>query len=246
MVAVHQNSVDCSNISMTQKYHIDCLVDQLLSPTRRYTRFGLGPIQEGQGLTIANNLRRALLDGVPGWGITSASLQGAKHEFMVLKGVRESVLEILLNLREVVLTNEFEVETKTLLGFLNKQGPCLVYAKDLVLPKGLTVVDPNQVIASISSDGQLAGEFRIEYGTKFNPKSFSSKTTPFLAIGGSFFPIKRVNYTIQKELNPITGEDNEYIFLELLTDNSIHPRRAILSAVDYLFDLFNPLKGYLV
>ena len=53
------------------------------------------------------------------------------------------------------------------------------------------------------------------------------------------------NYSLL-ELNPITGEDNEYIFLELLTDNSIHPRRAILSAVDYLFDLFNPLKGYLV
>lgn len=231
---------------MTQKYHIDCLVDQLLSPTRRYTRFGLGPIQEGQGLTIANNLRRALLDGVPGWGITSASLQGAKHEFMVLEGVRESVLEILLNLREVVLTHESESETKTLLGFVNKQGPSLVYAKDLILPKGLKVVDSNQVIASISSDGQLSGEFRIEYGTKFAPKSFSSKTTPFLAIGGSFFPIKRVNYTIQKELNPITGEDNEYIFLELLTDNSIHPRRAILGAVDYLFDLFNPLTGYTV
>ena len=150
MVVVHQNSVDCNKRSMTQKYHIDCLVDQLLSPTRRYTRFGLGPIQEGQGLTIANNLRRALLDGVPGWGITSASFQGAKHEFMVLEGVRESVLEILLNLREVVLTTEFDLETKPLLGFLNKQGPCLVYAKDLVLPKGLTVVDPNQVIASIS------------------------------------------------------------------------------------------------
>jgi len=231
---------------MTQKYHIDCLVDQLLSPTRRYTRFGLGPIQQGQGLTIANNLRRALLDGVPGWGITSVSLKGAKHEFMVLEGVRESVLEVLLNLREIVLTDEVEIESKKLLGFLNKQGPGLVYAKDLVLPKGLKAVDPNQVIASLSSDGQLAGEVHIEYGTKFNPKSFSSKTTPFLAIGGTFFPIKRVNYTIQKELNPITGEENEYIFLELLTDNSIHPRRAILSAVDYLFDLFSPLKGYLV
>ena len=231
---------------MTQKYHIDCLVDQLLSPTRRYTRFGLGPIQQGQGLTIANNLRRALLDGVPGWGITGVSLQGAKHEFIVLDGVRESILEILLNLRDIVLSNDLECESKPLLGFLNKQGPGFVYAKDLVLPKGLKVVDPNQVIASLSNDGQLTGKFHIEYGTKFNPKPVSSQTTPFLAIGGSFFPIKRVNYTIQKELNPITGEENEYIFLELLTDNSIHPRRAILSAVDYLFDLFKPLKGYLI
>lgn len=231
---------------MSQTYHIDCLVDQLLSPTRRYTRFGLGPIQEGQGLTLANNLRRALLDGVPGWGITGVSLQGAKHEFMVLNGVRESVLEILLNLREIVLTPECEIRNNNLLGVLHKQGPGFIYAKDLVLPKGLKVVDPDQKIATLNHDGHISAEFIIEYGTKFNPKSFSSKTSPFLAIGGSFFPIKRVNYTIQKELNPINGEESEYIFLELLTDNSIHPRYAIYNAVNYLMDLFSPLKSYLV
>ena len=81
---------------MAQDYQIDCLADNLLSPTRRYTRLGLGPFQKGQALTLANNIRRALLDGVPGWGITGASFQGAKHEFMVLEGIRESVLEILI------------------------------------------------------------------------------------------------------------------------------------------------------
>ena len=85
-------------------YSVECLVDRILSPCRRYTRFGIGPFESGHAMTVANNLRRGLLDGIPGWSVTAIRLKGARHEFSALSGVRESALEVLINLREGVLT----------------------------------------------------------------------------------------------------------------------------------------------
>ncbi len=227
---------------MQFNYIISCLSDKVLSPTRRFTRYGIGPLKEGQSLTVANTLRRTLLEGIPGWGITYVSLQGAKHEYTVLPGVRESALDLLLNLRETVLISQYQVKESLLSGFIEKQGPGYLYARDLILPDELAVIDPNQKIATLSNDGQISGKFVIEYGTKYSHKPIAPKTNTFFSTGATFFPVKRVSYSIKKEPDPVTGDISEYIFLEILTDNSLHPRNAISYAVNYLFELFHPLK----
>lgn len=142
---------------------LSCLESRLEENCSIYGRFLLGPFKVGQGTTIATALRRALLSELRGVAITSVSIRGAAHEYAPIDGVRESALEILLNLRQIVLTGEPSNELPAI-GHVSLHGPKVVRAKDLKLPAGLRCVDGDQYIATVSAAGVLCIKLLISAG----------------------------------------------------------------------------------
>jgi len=143
--------------------------------------FFLGPFHSGQSLTVANALRRTLLSELKGLAITSAEIQGAVHEYSILPGVRESVLDILLNLKEIVLKASKDSSVnfkKTQVAFIQVRGPGVVRAKDIKLPIGLQCVDPEQYIATLGEDGVLNIQLKIQQGKNYTIQKPSTFLRP--------------------------------------------------------------------
>lgn len=131
-----------------------------------YGCFYLGPFEPTQSLTIANTLRRTLLSEIYGLGIVSVEIDGATHEYSSLPGVRDSTLDILLNLKEIVLKKTIS-NFKPQIGYLRVRGPGVVRASHLRLPPFIQLVDPSQYIATLAENGVLNMKFVIQYGNKW-------------------------------------------------------------------------------
>nr|AOC61445.1 alpha subunit of RNA polymerase [Rhexinema sarcinoideum] len=167
---------------MTSYTFVSCIDSKVENLTKFYGRFQLGPFAPGQALTVANALRRSLLSQLSGLSITLFEIQGASNEYEVLPGVRESVLDILLNLKQIILTSEFEVLNPQV-GFLTVKGPGIVRSSDLKLPAFISVVDPHQYIATLSNSGRLTLKFLICSGKNYITfNSFSSQYKKWLVL----------------------------------------------------------------
>nr|YP_009105109.1 alpha subunit of RNA polymerase [Edaphochlorella mirabilis]AIT93773.1 alpha subunit of RNA polymerase [Edaphochlorella mirabilis] len=145
---------------------LSCIESKIENNRSFYGRFTLGPFDAGQGLTIATALRRTLLSELTGLGIIAVEIKGATHEYSALNGIRESVLDILLNLKQIVLSSEISLEEPQI-GFLKIQGPCVAKASDIKLPSFIHCVDPDQYIATLSYDGMLEIKFIICHGKNY-------------------------------------------------------------------------------
>jgi len=153
-----------------QNIFISCRESRIESPRSFYGSFSIGPFHSGQSLTIANALRRTLLSEIKGFAITSAQISGAAHEYAILPGVRESVLDILLNLKEIVLKTSSSAKnrlTKSQFATIQVRGGGVVRAKDIKLPIGLQCVDPEQYIATLSDAGELNIQLKIQQGKNY-------------------------------------------------------------------------------
>jgi len=128
-----------------------------------YGQFYIGPFFLGQGLTVANALRRTLLSELSSLAITSVQIQDVVHQYQIIQGLQESVFDFLLNLKEIVLKSNKFIQTPQI-GYLQIQGPCIIKAKDLLLPSLIQCVDPEQYIATLSEDGFLNIKFIIRQG----------------------------------------------------------------------------------
>jgi DNA-directed RNA polymerase alpha subunit len=131
-----------------------------------YGRFYIGPLEVGQGITLANALRRALLSELNGLAITTVEIEGVSHEYSTLTGVRESVLDILLNLKQIVLKAKKSVK-RAQTAYIYCQGPGVIRATDIILPSYIQCVDPEQYIATLSSDGILKMKLIIRQGKNY-------------------------------------------------------------------------------
>lgn len=136
------------------KFHITCIESRLNHPRNLYARFKIGPCEQTQTLTLANNLRRALLSELTGMAITAIKIHGIRHEYSAIEGVRESVLDIILNIKQVVLTSSYQIKSPHI-AYIHRKGPGTVTAGDLHLPPFMKCVDVNQTIATLANDGHL-------------------------------------------------------------------------------------------
>lgn len=236
-----------------------CCIESRVEDNRSfYGRFQLGPFDIGQGLTIANSLRRTLLSELQGLAIVAVEIEGAQHEYSTLSGVRESVLDILLNLKQVIFTSNFKIQEPQF-GYLQVQGPGIVKASDLKLPISIQCVDPDQYIADLSYDGSLNIKFFICQGKNY--LSFSNVSSEFqqatlskinkfqfvkssnlLMIDAIFMPINKVNYIVENYTSSRLGKSRERVIFEIWTNGSIHPRQAIHEAAKILVRLFSPFQ----
>jgi DNA-directed RNA polymerase subunit alpha len=222
------------------QFEIECIESKINGPRDHYDKFLLEPLEKGQGTTIGNALRRVLLADLEGTSIVSVRIAGVNHEFSTIAGIREDVLEILLNLKEITFKSE---NTDSLIGRLRVQGPAIVTAEHFKLPSDVTLVDPKQYIATICGNNILEMEFRIEKGRGYRlvEKGIDETSVDFLQVDSIFMPVKKVNYFVE-EVRYKQDLVQERLIMEVWTNGSITPKEAISQSALILTELFIPLK----
>jgi DNA-directed RNA polymerase subunit alpha len=215
---------------------IKCLKSEKIQSGACHGQFVINSLRSGQGITIGNPLRRVLLGDLGGVAISAVRIAGITHEFSTIPGVREDILEILLNLKGIVLKSKI---TDTQFGRLKIQGPSIVTADLIQLPSGLEVVNPNHYIATISTTNILEIEFKFEYGTgyKLSNQSFLDEDDNYLQLDAIFMPVQKVDFKIENVFDR-ANKISERLLLDIWTNGSLSPSEALESASQIIIDLF--------
>nr|UDH55947.1 RNA polymerase alpha subunit [Hoheria glabrata]UDH56029.1 RNA polymerase alpha subunit [Hoheria lyallii] len=212
-----------------------CVESRTDSKRLYYGRFILSPLMKGQADTIGIAMRRALLGEIEGTCITRAKSEKIPHEYSTIVGIQESVDEILMNLKEIVLRGNLY---GTRNAFICAKGPGYVTAQDIILPPSVEIVDNTQHIASLTEPIDLCIGLQIDrnrgYGIK-TPKNFHDGSYPIDAV---FMPVRNANHSIHCYGND--NEKQEILFLEIWTNGSLTPKEALHEASRNLIDLFIP------
>ncbi len=234
---------------------LTCIETYIDTEKNHYGCFIIEPLETGQGITLGNALRRTLLSDLTGFAITGVRINDLKHEFSIVEGLREDILEVLLNLKEIIFKSSFNLKEKNIpiktKGFLQIKGPIIVTAGMFKLPKNyFKILNPNQYICTIVDNSELYIEIDIENGKGYKltdeirkiekEQKFSHTKPSTLLIDAIFMPIKRVNYKI-KMIHDSKGNIKESLSLEVWTNGSISPRRSIQESLKILVKLFYPL-----
>nr|YP_010341381.1 RNA polymerase alpha subunit [Mukdenia acanthifolia]QKV45467.1 RNA polymerase alpha subunit [Mukdenia rossii]UNZ93582.1 RNA polymerase alpha subunit [Mukdenia acanthifolia]UNZ93667.1 RNA polymerase alpha subunit [Mukdenia acanthifolia]UNZ93752.1 RNA polymerase alpha subunit [Mukdenia rossii]UNZ93837.1 RNA polymerase alpha subunit [Mukdenia rossii] len=212
-----------------------CVESRADSKRLYYGRFILSPLMKGQADTIGIAMRRALLGEIEGTCITRAKSEKIPHEYSTIVGIQESVHEILMNLKEVVLRSN-------LYGTRNASicvsGPGYVTAQDIISPPSVEIVDNTQHIASLTEPIDLWIGLQIERNRGYRiktPNNFQDGSYPIDAV---FMPVRNANHSIHSYGNG--NEKQEILFLEIWTNGSLTPKEALHEASRNLIDLFIP------
>jgi DNA-directed RNA polymerase subunit alpha len=223
------------------QFQIECVESNTEKDQGQYGKFVLEPLERGQGTTLGNALRRVLLSNLEGTAITAVRIAGVNHEFATIEGVREDVLEILLNMKEIVLKS---YSSQPQIGRLLVQGPATVLAGQFDLPSEVEIVDPNQYVATLSEGATLEMEFRIEKGKGYRSVERvrdDATALDFLQIDAVFMPVRKVNYTVEDAR--VGGSlEKDRLIVEIWTNGSVTPQESLSQAASILVDLFVPLK----
>lgn len=204
----------------------------LRSKTSRYAKFVCEPLERGYGMTVGNALRRILISSIMGAAVTKVKIDGALHEFTSLPEVKEDVIEIVLNLKELRLKlHGHEPRVCT----IDVQGPATVTAADIAADAHVEVLNPDHHIATVSDNGRLRLELTVSPGRGYVPASEPSEDDPIgvIPIDSLFSPVVKVNYTIT---NARVGQRTDYdkLTLEVWTDGSVLPEDAVAYAAKIL------------
>jgi DNA-directed RNA polymerase subunit alpha len=223
------------------QFQVECVESLLEVDQSQYSRFVIEPLERSQGTTVGNALRRVLLSNLQGSAITAVRIAGATHEFSTIPGVREDVLDILLNMKEVVLKS---YSAQPQIGRLIVQGPAKVTSGHFELPSEVEVINPDQYVASVAEGNTLEMEFRIERGYGYRAVDRTrddASALDFMQIDAIFMPVRKVNYVIEDVM--MGGSlQKDRLMLDVWTNGSITPQQAMSEAATILVDLFNPLK----
>jgi len=221
-------------------FNVQCLQSTVNKPTNLYAKYSLGPFIKGQSTTIGNALRRVLLSNLQGLAIVGARITGINHEFSTISNVKEDVIDILLNLKQITLKGDIAEPT---LARLNIKGPTIITAKDLELASNILLVDPQQYIASLTGNGSLEMEILIARGQNYISSAKVDSIIPagFLAVDSIFMPVTQVNFFVETSRSNSSSE-LESLILEIWTNGSILPADALSSAAKILENTFGLLK----
>ena len=212
--------------------------------------FVIEPLDRGFGYTFGNSLRRVLLSSLEGAAVTSVKIEGVAHEFTTLKGVREDVTDIILNLKSLIclLHGESpEVEVR-----LEKKGPGVVKASDIEAPADLEILNPDLEIANLSDKGRLEITLTIGRGRGYVPAELNrgpEHTIGVIPVDSIFSPVRRVSYEVEAAR---VGQRTDYdkLTLDVSTDGSVSPRDSIAEAAEILirqlaiFTDLDKIEGY--
>jgi DNA-directed RNA polymerase subunit alpha len=206
--------------------------------TATYGKFFAEPFERGFGQTIGNSLRRILLSSLMGASIVAVRIKGILHEFSTIPGVTEDVADIILNLKEVRLRlNEGEQQTLR----IEAKGPGVVYAKDIVAPAAVEILNPDHKIATLSRDAKLDMEMLVKLGRGYVPAERNKEENApvdTIFIDAVFTPIQKVNFSVT---NARVGQRTDYdrLSFEVHTDGSVKPDDAMAYAAKILQDQFS-------
>ena len=218
---------------------------QRMSPTQ--ARVVMEPFERGYGHTLGNALRRILLSSMPGFAVTEVKIAGVLHEYSSIDGVQEDVVEILLNLKGLVL--KLHNSSEAVLT-LKKEGAGVVTAGDIILGSDTEVVNPSHVIAHLTAGGKLDMEIKVEQGRGY--VSAISRQVPgetrsvgHIALDASFSPVSRVSYAVESA-RVEQRTDLDKLVMDIETNGAIDPEEAIRYAARILveqFSVFAALEG---
>ena len=217
---------------------IQCLQSKTQEVNTLFSRFVIGPLKKGQGLTVGNALRRVLLSDIQGLAIAGVRIADVNHEFSTIPDVKEDVIDILLNLKQIVLKGNIVESSLSRLAY---HGPGIITAKDIELPGEITLVEPNQYIASVNTNKTIEMEFLLKNGEGYTMSNSSNQVPEgFLAIDAVYMPVKKVNFFIETSSNNIaTGLES--LILEVYTNGSITPTEAVSAASEIIQTIFGSL-----
>lgn len=214
-----------------------------LEKSENYTKFSLSPLEQGYGNTLGNGLRRVLLTSLPGTAITNARISGVKHQFTTLKGMKEDIVEFLLNLKKVRFEYEGDDSVK---ASISAKGPGEVKAGDIEADATVKVANPDLVLAVLNKDAKLSAKLELERGVGYSPaEDRATGEIGLIPLDASFSPVLRVNYKIEEtRVGRLTNYDK--LVLEIWTDGTIAPKEALVNAskvlVSHLQQIISPKK----
>lgn len=203
--------------------------------------FVIGPLDRGQATTLGNALRRVLMSGLEGTAVTAVRIGGVNHEYATVPGVREDVLDILLNCKELILSSR---SRDTEIGRLLINGPAEVTAADLQFSPQVQVINGRSPIATVAEGHSLELEVHVERGIGYRPVERTPEETvalDLLQIDAVFMPVRRVNYTVDETAVGEGGSARERLKLDIVTNGSMSPDDALAQAANQLITLFQPL-----
>jgi DNA-directed RNA polymerase subunit alpha len=204
--------------------------------------FVVEPLHSGYGMTLGNSLRRVLLSSIAGAAVTSFKIEGATHEFTTVKGVKEDVVDIMLNLKGVRFRVYGDEPQQVRIV---KDGKGVVKAKDIQVNADVEVVNPDHVIATIDDEkGKFVMDLVVETGRGYRTveEGAAKKASDHVAVDAIFSPVLRVRYKVE---NTRVGQmtDLDKLLLTIETDGSITPRDAFEEAAAILVNQYTALAG---
>ncbi len=218
---------------------------QNVSPV--HARVTMEPFERGFGHTLGNALRRILLSSLPGYAPTEVSIEGVLHEYSTLDGVREDVVDLLLNLKGVVLKLHGRAEATL---SLVKAGEGVVTAADIEVSHDVEVINPDHVLAHLAPGGKLDLQIKVEQGRGYvpgnqRPAVGDSKSIGRIVLDASFSPLRRVSYSL--EIARVEQRtDLDRLVLDIETNGAVDPEEAVRFAARVLMDqlaVFADLEG---
>nr|YP_009312734.1 RNA polymerase alpha subunit [Ranunculus occidentalis]AOV63611.1 RNA polymerase alpha subunit [Ranunculus occidentalis] len=212
-----------------------CVESRADSKRLYYGRFILSPLMKGQADTIGIAMRRALLGEIEGTCITRAKSEKIPHEYSTIVGIEESVHEILINLKEIVLRSNLY---GTRGAAICVKGPGYVTAQDIISPPSVEIVDTTQHIASLTEPVDFCIGLQIESNRGYRMKTPNNAQEGSYPIDAVFMPVRNANHSIHSYGNG--NENQEILFLEIWTNGSLTPKEALYEASRNLIDLFIP------
>ncbi len=200
--------------------------------TDKYGEFVIEPLTRGYGVTLGNPLRRILLSSIPGTAVTSVYIEDVLHEFSTIDGVKEDVMQIILNLKELVVKlHDSEPVTLTLRA--EKEGP--VTAGLFELPPNVDIINTDLQLATLAKGGKLVMEVRVEPGIGYVPAEVHNTKDRInsIPVDAIFTPVRRVAYRVE-DTRVGQRTDLDKLVLRIWTDGSVSPKEALDQAVDIL------------
>ena len=211
------------------------LTEEVISENR--SRFTIEPLEPGFGYTLGNSMRRTLLSSIPGAAVTSIRIDGVLHEFTTVSGVKEDVTEIILNIKNLVVSSEND---EPVVMYLRKQGAGVVTAADIVPPAGVEVHNPDLHIATLNDKGKLEIELTVERGRGYvsaNQNKAYDAEIGRVPVDSIYSPVLKVTYKVEAT-RVEQRTDFDKLIVDVETKPAISPRDALASAGKTLVELF--------
>lgn len=208
-----------------------------------YGKFVITPLEQGYGLTVGNSLRRVLLTTLPGVAVTSVKISGVKHQFSTLEGMREDMVEFILNLKKVRFSGHLEKPAKATLE-VSKTGE--FKASEIKVSGGINVANGDLVLGTLNKGAKISCEMTLEEGVGYSPaEERSAESIGVIPVDASFSPVKRVAYKVEEtRVGRLTNYDK--LTMEVWTDGTIKPNDALVESAKILLAYFgqivNPRK----
>ncbi len=206
--------------------------------TDSYGKLIAEPLERGFGTTLGNALRRVLLSSIEGAAVTAVKIPGALHEFSTIKGIKEDVVDIILNIKKL----RFKLHTNgKRVAKIHVKGPKIVAGSDIQTDASFDILNPDQIIATLDKDATFEAELYVRKGKGYVPSELNKEEdlpVGMIPVDSVFTPIKKVNFTVEKAR---VGRETDYdrLVMEIWTDGSITPEKSISKAASIIIEHMN-------